>query len=335
MKTGNPTKCVRWCWKSFCLVFFCQKHLVRDLVVLSALVFVLTAILTISWIPSGKAPEVVGVAAEIQEIPLSEEETIQKQEAEVAVIQSRIDFSNWTPYQNTWFGFSLRYPDSWSDPIAKKTTAGAAWEQKIEFRPKTTVEGNPFLGFDVVLYNLSRAKEISDTEEFPALKNAELAADSRCASIEGHLLETGDYPAEEIYVAIDDPCYNAALFFTNTRDSYIYNLVPKLKEGMGMAGDPAREIASHMPEFFAVAGTLELIDIKRPKPVPPKPKITAPYPVSYKKENGRLVCAKKNDRPSKSVKNKGRHLDMECCLDPDEYPNPHCYYDPAKYGKYL
>jgi len=92
-----------------------------------------------------------------------------------------------------------------------------------------------------------------------------------------------------------------------------------------------------MPEFFIVVSTWRLIDIYRPKPKPVvvKPKITAPMPVSYKKVNGLRVCAKKNDKPGKSKQGKSKHMDMECCLDPDEYPNPHCYYDPAKYGKYL
>lgn len=66
-----------------------------------------------------------------------------------------------------------------------------------------------------------------------------------------------------------------------------------------------------------------------------RPVVAAPYPKSYKKVDGRLVCAKKNDHPSKSKKNKKGHMDMECCLDPDEIPNPHCHYPPEKYGKYL
>lgn len=62
----------------------------------------------------------------------------------------------------------------------------------------------------------------------------------------------------------------------------------------------------------------------------------APPPNMYKTDDsGRKVCSKKNDKPSKSKQKKGIHLDMECCLDPDEIPNPHCYYPPEKYGKYL
>ncbi len=67
-----------------------------------------------------------------------------------------------------------------------------------------------------------------------------------------------------------------------------------------------------------------------------KPAIRAPKPYVFDKDSlGRMVCNKKNDHPGKSDQNKKKHMDMECCLDPDEIPNPNCYYDPGKYGKYL
>ena len=52
----------------------------------------------------------------------------------------------------------------------------------------------------------------------------------------------------------------------------------------------------------------------------------APLPVSAVRVNGRYVCAKKNDKPGRSNKNKRGHIDRQCCLDPDEKPNPHCDY---------
>ncbi len=69
-----------------------------------------------------------------------------------------------------------------------------------------------------------------------------------------------------------------------------------------------------------------------------KPKVAGPVPyVSARDSAGRMVCNKKNDHPQKSDKksHKPGHMDMECCLDPDETPNPNCYYSPEKYGKYL
>lgn len=301
-------------------------------------------ILTTIWlveIVDGRNPGGRSTISESQQIvnefdsKLTESEAMVKESVIVADAASKTDSSSWTPYQNSWYGFSLKYPNEWADPVVRKASAGALWEQKVQFRVKNAEENNPFEGFDLSIYSIAKTKNLQDTEEFPKLQSEEMKNDEACHSVFGHLLETGDYPAEEIYVPINDACFSSALFFTNTRDSYIYNLSPKIKDGWGLAGDPAKEIMSHMPEFFAIASTFELIDIQRPRLAAVKPKITAPMPASYKVVDGKLVCEKNKDKPSKSKKNKGRHLDMECCLDPDEYPNPWCYYDPAKYGKYL
>ena len=64
-------------------------------------------------------------------------------------------------------------------------------------------------------------------------------------------------------------------------------------------------------------------------------KVKAKKPVSFKMKNGKRVCAKKNDKPSMSTKNKTTHMDMECCLDPDEKPNPYCSYPRVAYGELL
>jgi hypothetical protein len=331
-KTG---KYVRWCWKSFCLIFFCKKNLIRDLIILGVLVFVLGSFLGANLYLNKKNQGKIAAPTVVEEPLLSKEDAVQKVIKDISEIQAKTDTSAWTPYQNTWYGFTLKYPNTWLDPVVQKAPIGAMWEQKIQFRTGQTEENNPFEGFDVVIYNVAKVREAFNTDEFPKIKSVELGAEADCATIEGHLLETGDYPAEEIYVPINDACYNAALYFSNTRDGYIYNITPKVKDGMGLAGDPAREIASHLPEFYSIASAWSLIDIRRPKPVPPKPRIAAPMPYIFRVVNGRRVCSHKNDHPQKSNQHKGKHMDMECCLDPDEYPNPNCYYPPDKYGKYL
>lgn len=71
------------------------------------------------------------------------------------------------------------------------------------------------------------------------------------------------------------------------------------------------------------------------RPAPPKPKRPrARIPGGAKVINGKYVCKKKHDYVGKSKSNnKGYlHLDMECCLDPDEYPNPWCTYRPGELG---
>lgn len=46
-----------------------------------------------------------------------------------------------------------------------------------------------------------------------------------------------------------------------------------------------------------------------------------------RKVNGRKVCEHKKDKGNHSKQDgKDVHIDRECCLDPDEIPNPRCYY---------
>lgn len=61
---------------------------------------------------------------------------------------------------------------------------------------------------------------------------------------------------------------------------------------------------------------------------------SAPKPrAATKKVNGKRVCEKKNDKPHESGQGSHPHMDMECCPDPDEWPNPHCYYTPEQLSR--
>lgn len=221
-------------------------------------------------------------------------------------------------------------------PKIVKNPSTSKADYRVAFTNKNQEENKNFSGFEVAVYDINKMKEFYLTDEFP--KKRDNSSTDNCDNIEGHLIETGDYAAEEIYIPLGDDCYDPILFFSVTDGQYIYNIVPTLKNGSDFAGDPMIGISDELPEFFVAISQFENIDIIKPKAKPkPKPvKITIPIPASYKIDNlGRLVCAKKNDKPSKSKKNKRKHLDMECCLDPDEYPNPNCYYSIDKYEKYL
>lgn len=57
------------------------------------------------------------------------------------------------------------------------------------------------------------------------------------------------------------------------------------------------------------------------KTAPAKP----PAAPVKKKETRGISCKHKNDHPSYS-KTKGKHMDEDCCPDPDEWPKPGCVY---------
>lgn len=244
---------------------------------------------------------------------------------------------DWSVYENKWYGFKLNYPTDWEKPVPEKPSTDSKWEYRYSFRKKASVSANDlFSGFNVVIYNIKKANGFSQTDEFPSYKNhTNRNTVGDCLRMDAHLYEDELFPAEEVHIPSGDDCFYPGFFYTLTKDNYVYNIIPVAQRSLSEEIDLKKEVMSEFPEFFDTVKTLNLIEIVRPKPVPIKPKNTAPKPVSYKVENGRLVCAKKHDKPGKSDKGKGKHLDMECCLDPDEYPNPWCYYNPAKYGKYL
>lgn len=311
-----------------------RVHAKRDAVIIGTLIVILAGLMVGDrYFPKKSLQD--EAPADIQE---SEQPSEQEVYEEVEAIQKNVDTSGWASYRSQWYGFEIKYPRTWKSPVGQPRQNGSSWEYRYRFRDTGTEPRELYAGFDMVVYDIARVKELSGTDEFPKIQSEELRTDPRCQNIEGHLIETGDYPAEEIYLPPTDDCFNSALFFDFVQDRYIYVMVPVLRPGVVDVGDPRAAINEDFPEFFGVISTASAIEIVRPKAavVPPKPKITAPKPVSYKHDDaGRLVCAKKRDRPSKSDKNKKRHLDMECCLDPDESPNPWCYYPPEKYGKYF
>jgi hypothetical protein len=312
----------------FCQGMVCKNNLRRDIFII-----LLVIISSVALISSGRYHFDKKIQKEEAKIPppLSEEQVAE----DVKNIQETIDTSNWKLYSNKFYGFKVSYPENWKVPAIQKGIIKAQWETRYQFRKNTNDENSPYIGFDVIIYDVQKTKELKNTNEFPKIKSDELSNKPQCASIEGHVIDTGDYPAAEIYIPPTDDCYNSVMFFSFIKDRYIYNIVPVAKDGAEIGNDPRIAVNKYFPEFLSAVSTADLIDIERANPQPAKPKITAPMPLSYIVVNGQLVCAKKNDHPSKSNQHKGKHLDMECCLDPDEYPNPWCYYPPDKYGKYL
>jgi len=261
-----------------------------------------------------------------------------KEGNKIAIEKARakgVSIQQWDVYENKWYGYKINYPSDWQKPSYEKAKVDSNWEYRYMFRKTAENATNDlFSGFDIIVYSVVKTNGFFETEEFPPhKKDIEGKLISNCLRINGHIYENEEFPAEEIYIPSNDCCFYPGFFFTLTRDNYIYNIIPVPQRSLSEKIDLKKETLSEFPEFFEAVKDFELIDIVRPKPLPPRP--TAPKPVSYKIENGRMVCAKEKDKPSKSKKGKKLHLDMECCLDPDEYPNPWCYYPLDKYGKVL
>lgn len=97
----------------------------------------------------------------------------------------------------------------------------------------------------------------------------------------------------------------------------------------------------NIPSDYEVTQSSAKEVIKTPviKKSPPKKiaSIGLPSPIlsDVRIINGKSVCEHENDKPKKSKKTSKRHIDGECCLDPDEIPNSLCFYPQEKYGKLI
>lgn len=233
-----------------------------------------------------------------------------------------IDTSEWKAYRNDWYGILVRYPNDWTSPTLHKPRKGDEFEYKIEFRNSKEAEESLAYGVDVYIYPKNRKgiPQIEDSKLFTRDNYAYQLVPFRELSARDILEETqpvvngnanslqsnAQAAAKELELNVDA----LKIIAENQKADE-----EKIEEGL-------------FPEFELMVKDFKLVDIKREKPksaVTVK-KITAKRPVSAKNVGGKLVCAKKNDKPRKSKKGKGKHLDLECCLDPDEYPNPWCSY---------
>ena len=120
MKTNQAAKCVRWCWKSFCFVFFCKKHVFRDVIIIIFLMAGIGSILAVNWRQQKEIKNKISTVSAVEPV-LPENEAVQQEEQKVPEIQAQFDTSGWTPYQNTWYGLALKYPNDWADPIIRES----------------------------------------------------------------------------------------------------------------------------------------------------------------------------------------------------------------------
>lgn len=244
-------------------------------------------------------------------------------------VMEPVDTSGWDTYRNQWYGFEIRHPDSWTGMQYKtSTTKNSSYETVYKFRKDASGESDPYVGFDVAIYSTRKVKSIQQTDDL--IKKEDAPEDtSNCRFSEELILGEEKNVFQKVSVKQGDACFEPTYFFSATKDNYSYDIIPVAKEGADIPADPEQDVNKNFPEYREVASSIKFIPVVRPaavKAAPAKPKITARRPVAAKVVGGKLVCAKKNDKPRKSKKNKPGHMDMECCLDPDERPNPWCSY---------
>jgi len=284
-------------------IFSCRDNLARGIVITVLIIALLLVLALVINLNLKKSEE-------------KNNQTIESSELEIPVF----DTTDWENYQNNWYGFKLKYPENWEQLESQKPLEDSRWEYKYRFRKKETDEDNPYIGFDVVIYNINKVKELTSTEEHPSFK-FEMNENETCRFIPEHMKEEPAFFSVEMHISPADDCYNQAFFYSIISDKYIYNVAPVPKDNQKIPTDFKKYAIKNFPEFISTASSFDLITIKKINSQP----ITQKPAVRLKK------CPAKVDNPSISSRNDKNHMDEDCCPDFDEWPKPGCAYSAKDY----
>lgn len=249
-----------------------------------------------------------------------------------SLIQEK-DFESWKTYQNKVYGFEIKYPQNWPDPIVSGPENGKKFWDKITFRENTEDSGAAN-GFDIYVYHSLKPSDKllkADYTDNVIVKDTTAPDYSNCNMLEIFSIGEAEYPSIQVYAVQDDPCFKETYFFSLRKGNDIFDIVPYLKSGINYAGyDGEKKVDEEFPLFYRVLATLNFPVAK--KTVTPKtnnptvaPKVEAPRVVRGRR------CPEKNQHPGKSD-TKGKHRDEDCCPDPDEWPMPGCAYSAHDYS---
>jgi hypothetical protein len=249
-----------------------------------------------------------------------------------------VDMTGWDTYRNQWYGFEIQHPDSWTN-MQYRTAASkdSRYETVYKFRKDSGGENDPYVGFDVSIYSTKKAASVDQTDDIQK-KNGAPEDTSSCQFSQDLTLGEENNAFQKVSVGRGNACFEPTYFFSVQKGNFRYDIVPIANDKAESPANIEQDVNQYFPEYKEVVSSLKFIPVTKPSvsKTVSKPRISAPRPVSAKVVGGRLVCAKKNDHPGKSQNgNKPGHMDMECCLDPDERPNPWCSYGNPIYQKYL
>lgn len=243
------------------------------------------------------------------------------------------EMESWKIYENKAYGFTIKYPQNWPEPSFSGPQKDFKFRYKLSFREKVGAPEEQVNGFDIYIYrNMQPSNKFIKADYTDNITVKETAAPdySNCKELEVFSLGKAEYPALQVYTKSDDPCFREAYFFSLKKNYYIFDFVPVLKSGINYEGyDGEKKVEEEFPDFYRILSTLDFPIVK--KVVSP----TTTKPVTPKVEAPRVVrgirCPEKIQHPSKS-NTKGKHVDEDCCPDPDEWPKAGCAYSAHDYS---
>lgn len=237
--------------------------------------------------------------------------------------------ADWKIYENKNYRLSLKYPQNWQPPRESFAGKGENYLLKISFDEKGIVSEKGGKGFDVFIYSAAKFPGPLGTDNLK--KKNEGVASEDCPDFNDITLGEKAYQAKEMNIKKNNPCWEETFFYSLTQQGYTFNIVPRLDGGFNIKDfDEKIPLVKTFPMFYDIVSTLDFAEQESVAQIPKKivQKVVSVPKVRY---TSGASCAHKNDHPRNS-KTKGKHMDEDCCPDPDEWPNPRCAYSGGALG---
>jgi hypothetical protein len=235
-----------------------------------------------------------------------------------------VDTASWKTYRDPVYHFTLKYPKEWTAPVAKKVNdPDFEYEYQVLFGTKETFAGTSFEGFN--LYVFQTGKCDTSTSQINSSNGSSGETTPSCSTKKSSV-STGTGKSEKILEF-------SSIAYTYTIVPYIPpdNADPELIKKINLELEEAGKAFQYDPTLKIIVSPK--LSQSASVVIPPKPaasvgrrgKLTGAIA-----SGGKLICPHPNRKPTKSP-NQGKHVDEDCCPDPDEYPNAACAYKPSDY----
>jgi hypothetical protein len=240
--------------------------------------------------------------------------------------------ANWKEYKNQRYSLYLKYPENWQNVEESLAPKGANYLLRISFNEKPVSGNISATGFDVYIYNAAHFPGPIGTDNLKK-KNAGVALED-CPRLDDITLGEKAFQAKEVNITADNPCWEETFFYSLTKNGYTFNIVPRFENGYDIKNFNEKiPLVKVFSKFYDIISTLDLTNEASSTNISQAPRrivqqVTRLPQVRY---SSGQHCAEKNDHPKYS-KTKGKHMDEDCCPDPDEWPNPKCAYSGGQLG---
>ncbi len=226
-----------------------------------------------------------------------------------------ISTASWKTYQNNFYNVEIKYPSDWAAPQEEKILdRDFAYEYKIIFSPDGTQQSGSAAGFTIYIYKTEpciNGLNFSNSQDINSFNQLLSNPTPQCSTHKAVVVNgNNDY------------------FYEFSGRIYTFTIFPfPADENNPLLTENSRD------QFEAAIRTIVFDSIPKPenKIIYLAPKRPVVKRVSTIVSSGRQKCPHPGQRPQKSP-TKGKHVDEDCCPDPDEWPNPACAYKSSDYA---